>query len=69
MPLVRGRRGLAATALLAVALVLTQVWFPSRYWDYANHLRLAWVVLLRDVVLLALLAVLALRVRLREGRA
>ena len=69
VPLVRGRRGLAATALLAVALVLTQVWFPSRYWDYANHLRLAWVVLLRDVVLLALLAVLALRVRLREGRA
>jgi hypothetical protein len=49
----------AATALLALALILTQVWFPQRYFDYADHLHLAWVVLLRDLVLVALLAVLA----------
>src|SRR5262249_22659203 len=28
VPLVRGRRGVAATGVLAVALVLTQLWFP-----------------------------------------
>ena len=38
VPLARGRRGLAATGLLAVALVLTQAWFPRRYWDYATGL-------------------------------
>jgi len=58
VPLVRGRRGLAATALLTVACVLTQVWFPQRYFAYANDFQLAWVVLLRDLVLVALFAVL-----------
>ena len=45
VPLVRGRRGLAATALLTVACVLTQVWFPQRYFAYADDFHLAWVVL------------------------
>jgi hypothetical protein len=62
IPLVRGRRGLWATALLAAALVLTQLWFPFRYWDLANHLdaTVSWLVLVRDVVLVALAALLAL---------
>ena len=64
VPLVRGRRGVGATALLTVALVLTQVWFPQRYWDYADHLRLAGVVLARDLVLVALLALLVWPARL-----
>jgi uncharacterized membrane protein len=59
VPLVVGRRGLVATGLLTAALLLTQVWFPQRYWDYAGPFHLAWVVLLRDLVLVALLAVLA----------
>ena len=59
VPLVRGRRGLAAAALLTASLLLTQVWFPQRYWDYAGPFHLAWVVLLRDLVLVALLGVLA----------
>jgi uncharacterized membrane protein len=58
VPLVRGRRGLAATALLTVACVLTQVWFPQRYFSYADTFDLAWVVLLRDLVLVTLFAVL-----------
>jgi uncharacterized membrane protein len=62
VPLVRGRRGLAASALLGLALLLTQLWFPIRYWDLA--LRFAafpsWLVLARDLVLLALLVVLLL---------
>jgi len=60
VPLVRGRRGLVATGLLATAFVLTQVWFPQRYWGYVDSFRLAGVVLARDVALVALLGVLAL---------
>jgi uncharacterized membrane protein len=60
VPLVRGRRGLAGTALLTAALVLTQAWFPARYFEYALHGRLAGVVLARDLVLVALLVVLLL---------
>lgn len=59
VPLVRGRRGIAATALLTVALVLTQVWFPKHYWDYALHFDRAPVVLMRDLTLVALFCVLA----------
>jgi Glycosyltransferase family 87 len=55
--LVRGR----AWLLLAAALVLTQTWFPYRYWDYAREFDagVAWIVLARDLVLVALLVTLA----------
>jgi len=60
VPLVRGRRGLAAGGLLATALLLTQLWFPKQYWNlvfgfggYESALVLA-----RDVVLLGLVGVL-----------
>ncbi len=61
VPLVRGRRGLAASGLLLAAMVLTQLWFPFGYWDYALHFdaTAAWLVLVRDFVLLALLFTLA----------
>jgi L-cystine uptake protein TcyP (sodium:dicarboxylate symporter family) len=61
VPLVRGRRGVGASALLAVALVLTQLWFPFRYWDLALRFDelASWLVLVRDLVLVALLGVLA----------
>ena len=60
VPLVRGRRGLAASGVLALALVLTQLWFPYRYWDYALRFdeTASALVLARDLALLALLAVL-----------
>jgi uncharacterized membrane protein len=60
VPLVRGRRGLAATGLLTLALVLTQLWFPTRYFDYVDWGDLAGVVLARDLALVALVGVLAL---------
>ncbi len=60
VPLVRGRRGVAATVLLTVALVLTQVWFPLRYWAYVGSFHLAGVVLARDLLLVVLIAVLVL---------
>ena len=56
VPLVARPAGLAATALLAAALVLTQVWFPVHYWSYAASFRLARVVLARNLVLVALAA-------------
>jgi uncharacterized membrane protein len=58
VPLVRGRRGLAATALLTLACVLTQVWFPGRYFAYADDFHLAGVVLTRDLLLVALFVLL-----------
>ena len=59
--LVGGRRGLWAGVLLAASLVLTQLWFPSRYWDWALTLEggVSWLVLARDLMLVALLVVLA----------
>ena len=62
VPLVRGRRGLTASALLALALVLTQLWFPYRYWRLAlqQDAFASWLVLARDLVLVALAVVLAM---------
>jgi uncharacterized membrane protein len=67
VPLVRGRRGLAATGLLTVALVLTQVWFPRRYWSYVYAFHNADAVLARNLALVALLAVLAWPDRVASG--
>jgi hypothetical protein len=69
VPLVRGRRGLAGTGLLTVALVLTQVWFPRRYWDYVYAFRGADAVLARNLALVALLAVLVWPDRVAPGAA
>jgi hypothetical protein len=60
VPLVAGLRGLRASILLGGALVLTQLWFPSRYWELARDLDAvpSLLVLARDVALVALLVVL-----------
>jgi hypothetical protein len=57
VPLVRSR---LAPLLLASALVLTQLWFPAHYWPLTTfEPREAWLVLARDLVVLALALVLA----------
>ena len=68
VPLVRGRRGVAASVLLAAALVLTQLWFPYRYWKLALEFDAfpSWLVLLRDLVLVGLFAVLISPLRERR---
>jgi hypothetical protein len=70
VPLVRGRRGAAAAGLFLAALILTQLWFPYRYWNLALEFepRSSWLVFGRDLVLLALLAVLVWPTR-APGRA
>jgi len=69
VPLVRGRRGLWASGLLAAALVLTQVWFPFRYFRLALHFEagLSWVLLARDLALVALTVLLAFTLRRRDA--
>jgi uncharacterized membrane protein len=59
--LVRGRRGIVAGASLVLAMILTQLWFPYRYLDlvYTFDARASWLVVSRDLMLVALLAVLA----------
>jgi len=50
----------SAWALYVAALALTQAWFPQKYWSYALGFSesVTWLVLARDLVLLALLVVL-----------
>jgi L-cystine uptake protein TcyP (sodium:dicarboxylate symporter family) len=67
VPLVRGLRGLTASALLALALVLTQIWFPFRYFRLAIDFEpgLSWLLLVRDLMLVTIAAVIALSPRRR----
>jgi hypothetical protein len=61
VPFVRGRRGLVASGLLVAVLVLTQLWFPYRYWRLALGFDplASYLVLVRNLVLVVLFAVLA----------
>jgi hypothetical protein len=79
VPLVRGLRGAWASALLLLALVLTQIWFPFRYFRLALDFEegLSFVLLARDLTLVALTLLLVLTLqgaagaseRLRDGNA
>ena len=66
--LVRGWPGVAAGGLLVAALALTQTWFPGHYWQLAlDHASpWSWCLLARDLVLVALAAVLLASLS-REG--
>jgi Glycosyltransferase family 87 len=63
VPLVAGAAGLTASAVLAAAFVVTQVWFPYRYWDVVALRPAGWLVLVRDLLLFGLLAGLLLAMR------
>lgn len=63
----------SAWLTLAAALVATQLWFPSRYWQLALgfHPFESWALLSRDLFVAALFALLAVSLqdeRLREAR-
>ena len=60
VPLVGGLRGRVAVASYALAAVLTAIWFPARYWVLVKEFDPAasWLVLVRNLTLVALLVVL-----------
>lgn len=67
VPLVGGALGALASALFVLALVTTQLWFPRRYWDLvALEAGPTWLLVARDVLLVAL--ALALAVATAQGR-
>jgi hypothetical protein len=60
VPLVLGPLGVAASAVLLVALALTQLGFPHRYWDLvALDPGPTWLLLTRNAVMVGLVALLA----------
>jgi hypothetical protein len=66
--LVPGRRGVVAMALLLGACALTRMWFPRTYWELVKEFdpTASWLVLARDLLLVAVFAVLIVRFRARE---
>ena len=60
VPLVVAARGRAPLWLLTAACAVTAVWFPARYWELIKEFDplASWLVLVRGVLLLVLLAVL-----------
>ncbi len=60
VPLVAGRRGAVASGLLVLACGLTRLWFPGDYWALVKQFdeRASWLVLGRDLALVALFALL-----------
>ena len=72
IPLVAGWRGVYASALLFLALGLTQTWFPQHYWPLASDHATpwSWYLLARDLALVALAGVLVLGLsRARDSEA
>ena len=60
VPLIAGKRGIGASALFLAALVLTQLWFPKRYFDLvAFDAYPTWLLVARNLVLVLLAALLA----------
>ncbi len=70
VPVVPLARRYGANALLLAALVLTQLWVPFRYWDLVREFDplASWLVLVRDLVLVALLVVLVRSLRREPSR-
>jgi uncharacterized membrane protein len=63
VPLVAGGVGILACLVFAASLIVTQAWFPHRYWDVVALEPAGWLVLVRDVLLLGLLALLVVSIR------
>jgi Glycosyltransferase family 87 len=66
VPAVAGAAGLAAAGVFAVALVTTQLWFPFRYWDVVGLEPTGWLVFVRDLLLVALFAILLAALQARH---
>jgi len=60
VPLLGGRAGVRAAGLFAVAVGMTQIWEPYRYYDYYSTFApwLTWLVIARDLIVVAIVVVL-----------
>jgi hypothetical protein len=58
VPLVAGRLMAVSSALLASAAILTQLWFPARWFELPRLGGLGWLVLARDLAVVALYGLL-----------
>jgi hypothetical protein len=69
VPLVRGRSGLVASAILTVMLALTQAYYPWLFDNLTHHWDplASWLIFVRNVLVLALLAVLVRPLILDRG--
>jgi uncharacterized membrane protein len=64
VPLVLGSIGSAGAGLFLLVLVLTQLWFPQRYWNLvALESGPTWLLLARNLLFVALAAVLVAAIR------
>jgi uncharacterized membrane protein len=61
VPLVALVPSVAAYTLLLAAMILTRIWFPTRYGELVALEGVSWIVLARNIVLLALFGVLIRR--------
>jgi hypothetical protein len=66
--LLGGAIGVAAGVLFGAALVTTQLWFPSRYWDLVDLQPIGWLALVRNVLLVALAIVLVVAMERERGQ-
>ena len=68
--IVPGLRGSVASVLLVVACGLTRLWFPRTYWELVKEFdpTSSWLVLGRDLVLVAVFVVLVVRLRAFRAR-
>jgi hypothetical protein len=68
--IVPGLRGAVASVLLVVACGLTRLWFPRSYWELVKEFdpTASWLVLGRDLVLVAVFVVLVVRIRAFRAR-
>jgi len=59
VPLVAGAAGLVATSALIAAAGVTMTWFPGRFWHLVHVSPVSWFALLRNVLLVVVLAATA----------
>jgi uncharacterized membrane protein len=67
VPLVLAWPATTVWLLAAAAYVTTHLWFPSRYWDMVALEPVGWLVLVRNLLLVALAAALAAALATRRG--
>jgi uncharacterized membrane protein len=67
VPLVLGWPATTVWILAAAAFVTTHLWFPTRYWDMVALEPVGWLVLARNLLLVALAVALAAALATRRG--